>query len=161
MKSLVYPSSFWPVPKYLKVAGLCFSLTLIGIILYSFDPAIPGGIYPPSPLRELTGLYCPGCGTLRSLHQLLHGNFFAALDLNPLMILFLPYLIYSFLVYCAPVFIQQRLPEIFIKSQWIWSGLVVILIYWVLRNLDFGGKIQPQSPNPNSALPARSAITVK
>ena len=39
-------------------------------VLYTFDPRNPG-TYPICPFLGLTGFHCPGCGTLRALHQLL------------------------------------------------------------------------------------------
>ena len=72
------------------------ALGLVGVIvLYAFDPRNPG-TYPICPFLGLTGYHCPGCGTLRALHQLLHGNVIAALGYNPLTILSLPFIAYSF-----------------------------------------------------------------
>ncbi|MEW5722540.1 MAG: DUF2752 domain-containing protein, partial [Thermodesulfobacteriota bacterium] len=44
--------------------------------LYLVNPAV-SALYPPCPFHALTGLYCPGCGTLRGLNQLLHGHLLA------------------------------------------------------------------------------------
>ncbi|MGA8200207.1 MAG: DUF2752 domain-containing protein, partial [Candidatus Sulfotelmatobacter sp.] len=64
------------------------------VTLDFFDPAT-SGLFPPCPLHYLTGWYCPGCGSLRALHQLLHGNLSAAWALNPLTVLLLPFLVYG------------------------------------------------------------------
>ncbi|MCZ9339963.1 DUF2752 domain-containing protein, partial [Streptomyces sp. TRM76130] len=45
------------------------------------DPNEPGH-YPVCPLLRFTGLYCPGCGGLRSAHALVHGDLAAALQAN-------------------------------------------------------------------------------
>jgi hypothetical protein len=68
------------------------------IFLYIFNPSI-SIIYPPCPLRSLTGFYCSGCGSLRALHQLVHGHLIKAFGLNPLMVLSLPFLGYRYLCY--------------------------------------------------------------
>ena len=39
------------------------------VLLELFDPAT-SGVFPPCPLHYLTGWYCPGCGSLRAIHQL-------------------------------------------------------------------------------------------
>ncbi|MCM1985153.1 DUF2752 domain-containing protein [Lyngbya confervoides] len=122
------------VQHRLRVYLLTGTILIAGTILFLGNPA-HGGIFPPSPFRALTGLYCPGCGTLRALHQLLHGNFWAALDLNPLMILALPYLVYSYCCYAAPVIIRRKLPRLFLKPHWINWILKLVLAYWVLRNI--------------------------
>jgi hypothetical protein len=110
--------------------------TFSAIILYNFNPA-SSGLYPPSPFRLLTGLFCPGCGSLRALHHLLHGRFLQALDLNPLMVLLLPYLVYAFVSYISPVIFRRHIPQPYVPSRWIWWLLGVVCLYWVLRNLPF------------------------
>src|SRR5579864_5631489 len=64
------------------------------IVLRIFDPATSGA-FPPCPVHYLTGWYCPGCGSLRALHQLLHGNLRAAWAMNPLTVILLPFLTYG------------------------------------------------------------------
>jgi Protein of unknown function (DUF2752) len=122
--------------RTVKVLMLTTVIVLAAVVLYFFNPST-SGVYPPSPFRKLTGLYCPGCGSLRALHYLLHGNFWKAIDLNPLMVLALPYLAYSYICYSAPVILNLKVPQIFIKPNWIWLLLKVILGYWVLRNIPF------------------------
>ncbi|MEA5596169.1 DUF2752 domain-containing protein [Rivularia sp. UHCC 0363] len=120
--------------KTFKVAILSSIIVLAAIILYYFNPA-GSQLYPSSPFRALTGLYCPGCGSLRAIHQLLHGHFLAALDLNPLMVLATPYLIYSFISYTSPVILGQKIPQVYVKPALIWLFLKVVFAYWVLRNI--------------------------
>lgn len=43
------------------------------------DPNQPGH-FPLCPLKEMTGLDCPGCGGLRAVHALCHGDLGTALD---------------------------------------------------------------------------------
>jgi Protein of unknown function (DUF2752) len=59
------------------------------IVLFFFDPA-RHGFYPRCLLYETTGIYCPGCGTLRGLYQLEHGHLLAAIRMNPLVFLIIP-----------------------------------------------------------------------
>lgn len=133
----LYSSQFQAMStKTLKVIGLTGVILAATFILYFFNPST-SSVYPPSPFRALTGLYCPGCGTLRALHHLLHGHIITAFGLNPLMMLALPYLIYSYISYSAPVILEREIPQIFIKANWIWLILKVILAYWVLRNIPF------------------------
>jgi hypothetical protein len=65
-------------------------LALAGIaVLFFFDPAV-AGFYPPCLFRTVFGAQCPGCGSLRAAHQLLHGNFAAAWMLNRFLLIALP-----------------------------------------------------------------------
>src|SRR5689334_2220232 len=73
----------WVMLGVLVVAGAAL------VSLYFFNPT-EHGFFPRCLLHSLTGLDCPGCGGLRATHQLLHGNFIAALRLNPLFIALLP-----------------------------------------------------------------------
>jgi len=62
---------------------------LVAWILWRFNPT-QHGFYPRCALYVTTGIQCPGCGGLRAIHQLLHGNFRQALSLNPIAVLSLP-----------------------------------------------------------------------
>ena len=65
------------IPLWLAYAVLALASAGGLTVVYFFDPRNPGP-YPICPFFGLTGCYCPGCGTLRALHQLLHGNPVAA-----------------------------------------------------------------------------------
>ncbi len=105
-----------------------------GVCLYVFDPA-RSGFYPLCPFHAVTGLHCPGCGSGRALHQLLHGNVLAAMRLNPLAVVLLPPLAYGMLSLGLQFIGRKPLPGKFIPASWIWTLLAVILLYWVLRNI--------------------------
>ncbi len=103
-------------------------------VVYLLDPST-SDLYPPCPFLALTGLYCPGCGTLRALHQLALGHPVAALDLNPLMVLLLPFVAY-FLVSHAMLAVTGRpLRRFFVRPGLIWALLGVVLLFGVLRNV--------------------------
>lgn len=120
-------------PRVAYIALAVFGLTGV-IALYTFDPRNPGS-YPICPFLGLTGFHCPGCGTLRALHQLLHGNVIAALGYNPLTILSLPFIVYSLADGAMRAFRIANLPRVFIPPQFIWALLVGVVAFWVLRNV--------------------------
>jgi cell division protein FtsW (lipid II flippase) len=105
-------------------------------VLFLFDPAACG-FFPPCVFHRLTGLWCPGCGSTRALHQLAHGHLSAAFDLNPLMVLMLPVL------GCALVLLRVhrvtgKPSHAFIASPvWAWLVLGCVAVFWILRNLPF------------------------
>lgn len=117
-------------------AILILGIGIIGLIfLYAYNPST-SSLYPPCPFHALTGLHCPGCGSLRALHQLLHGHVLTAFGLNPLMVLTLPFLGYAFLSsFLEELTGRIYLPRPFIPASWIWAYLGVILLFWVLRNI--------------------------
>lgn len=114
----------------------CMAIISAGICLYLFKPA-PGGIYPPCPFYFITGLYCPGCGTLRGLHSLLHGDVVKALDLNPLMVLSIPFVIYLLLSNLNIKVRGRILVKRYAFSPVFYNILLVtIFSFWVLRNIN-------------------------
>ena len=114
---------------------LYFGAASIAIIaVYRFNPA-KSFFYPPCPFRTLTGFYCPGCGSLRAVHQLLHGNLLAGFRLNLLMMLSLPIMGYALIANIIYFVRGYPLPRIFVPAIWIWILLIVILLFWVLRNV--------------------------
>lgn len=60
-------------------------LVLLAVLAFSwaFDPVDGPAFYPQCPVKWLTGLDCPGCGSARALHALLHGELGAAFRFNP------------------------------------------------------------------------------
>jgi len=69
--------------------GALVAFFFAGILLFFFDPAT-AGFYPPCLFTTFLGTQCPGCGSLRAAHQLLHGNFNEAWVLNPALIIVAP-----------------------------------------------------------------------
>jgi len=123
-----------PSPRLVATLVLLWIAAAL-VTLYFHDPAAAAGFFPPCPFHYLTGLHCPGCGTLRATHQLLHGHPLAALDLNPLMVLSLPFIAYALVSYIGKTFANRPLPRVFWPPWAIWTLLGLIVAYWVLRNI--------------------------
>lgn len=96
-------------------------------LLYFFAPT-EHAFYPRCVFHWLTGLACPGCGSLRAVHNLLHGEFAAAFRFNPLVLVLVPTM--------AVMWIARREePFARLRPVWIWIVLGVIVVFSVLRNL--------------------------
>lgn len=100
---------------------------LVGLV----DPNRPGS-YPACPFRTLTGLACPGCGALRSVHALVHGDVLTALDSNAALVLFLPVAAVTWLMTInglrpSPTSATPRPVAV--------AALVVLVTWTVVRNL--------------------------
>ncbi len=104
------------------------------VMLSAFDPAT-SGVFPPCPLRYLTGWYCPGCGSLRALHQFLHGNLRAAWALNPLTVVLLPFLAYGTASYALFEIRGRYLPRLFLPAIWIRALCAIIILFGIVRNI--------------------------
>jgi hypothetical protein len=107
--------------------GWQYIAAIAGAIIFAtlFSPVLIT-LIPPCPLRELTGLHCPGCGTLRSLAALAHGDFFAAFGKNQLLYIFIPVLLSLYFLRA-----KLTLPEI---AAVIFS---LIILYGILRNIPY------------------------
>jgi hypothetical protein len=104
------------------------------VVLSLFDPAT-SGLFPPCPVRYLTGWYCPGCGSLRALHQLLHGNLRAAWAMNPLTVVLLPFLSYGLASSALFELRRHGLPQPFLRAVWIRALCAAIILFGIARNL--------------------------
>jgi hypothetical protein len=117
--------------KKLALAGsLIGGLALAGI-LFHFDPASVA-IYPVCTFHQLTGLDCPGCGSLRGMHQLLHGHWQEALRLNAFLVLSLPLWAWLGL---RLVWRELKGGPAAIRPVWLWLYLAAWVAFGVLRNL--------------------------
>ena len=130
----VLPIRGYSISPRAMYVGLALLAVLGLAVLYNFDPRNPG-TYPVCPFLGLTGCYCPGCGTLRSLHQLLHGNFVSAFGYNPLAVLALPFIVYSYVTGAARAFRIPAPRPVFVHHFWIWTLLVGVIAFWILRNI--------------------------
>jgi hypothetical protein len=107
--------------KYCLAVGI---LALAAGLLYWFDPA-ETHFFPPCAFHAMTGLYCPGCGSTRAVHHLLHGDLAGAFSMNPLMVV------------TAPVLILLFLRKNWAMRPWVaWTAFAVLLLYGVSRNIQ-------------------------
>jgi hypothetical protein len=104
--------------------------------LFVFEPG-KTGFFPACPFRWLTGFTCPGCGTTRALHQILHGHFAAAFMLNPLLLLAIPFLLFALLRYSVIVMRGSVPRPNALPAPFIYAIFVVIVSFWIFRNTPF------------------------
>jgi hypothetical protein len=108
-------------------AGCC------ALLLYFFEPG-RSSFYPICFFHQATGLLCPGCGSLRAMHQLLHGHFLAALRDNLLLVSSLP-MLGAFGLRYAWLRSHARPIHFNIQQMWIWMGVALFVVFAVLRNV--------------------------
>jgi len=110
------------------------AIALSVLFLYHIDPG-QSSLLPPCLFHKLTGLHCPGCGSIRALHELVHGNITAAIRLNPLAIAALPFLAYAFISYGVRTWIKKPAARRQAKGFWIWLLLAAVIAFWIARNI--------------------------
>ncbi|MEV3970012.1 DUF2752 domain-containing protein [Streptomyces sp. NPDC050698] len=130
------------VPSRLAVpAGVLAAVAAAFAYVGAVDPNEPGH-YPVCPLLRYTGLFCPGCGGLRSAHAFVHGDVLAALHANALATL--GYLGFAALWTVWVVHAVRGRPLRFDpRPGLVWSLGALLLVFTVVRNLPFGGWLHP------------------
>jgi hypothetical protein len=106
------------------------------VYLYVFEPGRTG-FFPVCLFRLFTGLNCPGCGSTRAMHQILHGHFVAAFMLNPLFLLALPFLLFALIRYSVIV-MRGGIPRPnAMPASVLYALFVIIVSFWIFRNTPF------------------------
>jgi hypothetical protein len=124
------------VQRRLTALLIWLSLAVGATYLFIFEPG-KTGFFPACPFRTITGFTCPGCGSTRGLHRLLHGDVVGAFQFNPLMVVALPFLLYALVRYTTAAVTGRPLNVNRLNAKYIWMLLVVIMSFWVFRNTRF------------------------
>ncbi len=119
--------------KNIKFTGIaCTLLAILAVIYFNFDPATSIW-FPKCPVKIITGFDCPGCGSQRLFHGLLHGDFRGAWKANPFIFLTLPYI--SILIFIS--LFPRPFPRL---AKWAQSlpavtvFLLFALLWTIIRN---------------------------
>lgn len=114
-----------------KYVAICSSSAILAAgawVLYAFAPTAYG-FYPQCPFKLATGMDCPGCGTTRALHHLLHGRVEEAFRFNPMLFVLMA------VALCAlPAIIRGERPRFLEKVWFAWGAFFVLTGYWIFRN---------------------------
>lgn len=106
--------------------GLC----LLGVLYYNYDPN-EHSFFPSCPFHSWTGLLCPGCGSQRAIHQLLHFDVIEAFRYNLLVPIAVPYL-------GGLLWFQKRYEApyrtLFYSRKSMMMIFYIITTYWIVRN---------------------------
>ena len=94
-----------------------------------------GGFFPKCIYYQATGHWCPGCGGLRAVHDLLHGDFSAALGMNPVVVLVIVPLGIFGMAWWWLDGLGVRVPAFHISTRLAWALPALLLAFWILRNV--------------------------
>ncbi len=125
---------------------LIFVLVMIVLVyFYVTTPALREVIRPHHCLfYQATGLLCPACGGTRAIGHLFDGNLPLALKSNALAVFSLPAIACGVLAAFRLVFDPSYGPsDIRISPYWLWSLPVLIIIFWIVRNLTYFSFLSP------------------
>lgn len=125
-----------PVNRYALLALVVVLGVSGALILFWFNPE-QHSFFPVCPLYRFTGLYCPGCGAQRALHQLAHGHLLLALHFNPLFMLSLPFLAIWGARWLRRLATGKDLQPMLVRPLYIKLVAVLVISFGILRNLPF------------------------
>lgn len=72
--------------------GIVLLVLVLGLIYFFFNPT-SSHLFPKCPFFVLTDLKCPGCGSQRAIHSLLHLDFVSAFKHNAMLVVSIPLLV--------------------------------------------------------------------
>ncbi|WP_440582095.1 DUF2752 domain-containing protein [Streptomyces flavofungini] len=127
--------------RLLVPAGLLAAVAGAFAYVGAVDPNEPGH-YPACPLLRLTGVYCPGCGGLRSAHAFIHGDLTAALGANALAVAGYALFAVVWTVWVIRV-VRGRPLRIELGPVQLWGAGVLVTVFTLVRNLPFGSWLHP------------------
>jgi hypothetical protein len=122
----------------LALAGVAGAFAYVGAV----DPN-EAGHYPACPLLRLTGIYCPGCGGLRSAHAVAHGDLAAAFQDNALAVVGYALAAVLWLVWLVRAARGQDLAVLQPSARARWALGALVLAFTLLRNLPAGAFLHP------------------
>ena len=146
MRIVEYPKKKGAGKTILNVLGIVAILVAGCVIYFSYNP-VESVYFPKCPFLMLTGLKCPGCGSQRAIHALLHLDIRSAFHHNALLVLSLPYILILLTtkILLNPTtssffsFSNKILPHfsnILQHPNIIWSYFISVLFFWIARNIS-------------------------
>lgn len=121
--------------KYILITVAAIFVVTALFIFFKIDPNI-FPFFPKCPFLVITGFECPGCGSQRAIHQLLHLNIVGAFRQNPLIVLYLPYVVLG--LYLEYLGGNKKLPRVRDVLYGKSAAIIIfgsIILFWVGRNI--------------------------
>lgn len=118
-----------------RVVFISIFVVIFSIVYFLFSPE-DSLYFPKCMFHSLTGWDCPGCGSQRAVHHLLHLRVKEAFFYNPLLICAIPYILAaSYFDYWGG---RERFPKA-AKAMFgtiaIYILLCIVALFWILRNV--------------------------
>lgn len=107
-------------------------LSALGLLFFFLNPS-NSALFPKCPFLLVTGWKCPGCGSQRAIHHLLHLNVSEAFHNNALLTVFV-------IPLCLLMIIEYHSSFSKIRSK-INHPIVILMLFfiictwWILRNI--------------------------
>lgn len=104
-------------------------------VIWFGDPTNPDGHLPTCPTKLLFNLTCPGCGSMRAIYSLMHGDMLGALYYNAVGVIAIALLIVAFGIYCARLWTGRQIRSWQNFRYAPLTALVIVGTWFVIRNI--------------------------
>jgi hypothetical protein len=102
------------------------------VLYHTVDPTSTH-LFPKCLFLEITGLYCPGCGSQRAVHALLNGEWAAAIGFNAMLVIALPA---AMIGWAVPQMQRYSSTTTQPRFELLHRTIPVLVIgFWIARNL--------------------------
>ncbi|MCF6279035.1 MAG: DUF2752 domain-containing protein [Flavobacteriaceae bacterium] len=116
----------------LKTIGLLFIGMIIAILYFYFNRST---FFLKCPLYTTTGVYCPGCGSQRAFHSLLHLNFKEVIQYNILFLAGIILGVYHYSIFAINFLFSKKFKSILSQKKAPIIILMLVIVFWFLRNI--------------------------
>ncbi|MBA5629373.1 DUF2752 domain-containing protein [Moheibacter lacus] len=124
--------------KYVKIGLIMLFGGAFLFYYYNFNPSDHSEPFLSCPSKSIFGLNCPGCGSQRLIHNLLHLNFSEAFRYNPLLFILLPFVAYISWTMVSNLFFGTKIRVKILYQNWfVYLLFGTIILYGILRNLPW------------------------
>lgn len=124
--------------KLLKISLISLFGGAFLFYYYRFDPSDKEELFLSCPSKTFFHLNCPGCGSQRMIHSLLHFEFGQAFSYNPLLFISLPLVAVLCFQFVSNAFFGTcyRIGLLY-KNWFVYSLFGVFIVYMIVRNMPF------------------------
>lgn len=121
----------------MKIKWFFGALLIVVLLVYFFIDPTNSGWAINCPFKAITNCDCPGCGSQRAFHELLHGHFRNAFVLNPLFVVAIPIFL-IFLVFQISDFKTKysKFYNLLFGFKSILVYLIIVILFFIIRNTD-------------------------
>jgi len=120
--------------KILYILGIPVALALL-VYFFNYNPEGGAGLFLPCPFKYLTGLHCPGCGSQRALHNLLHLDFAKVASYNFLFLPAVGVFLYNLFIRVHNHYKEKKLVNYIYKPIFPRVVLGLVIVFWIARNI--------------------------
>lgn len=129
------------LPRWVWPSATALGGVALVVLVHLRDPSVPHS-YGVCPILALTGEFCPGCGALRAVHALTHGDLFAAVGLNVLVVAAIPVAGLVWLAWLARS-VGWTTRRVRVPTWAPWALVATVTAFWLLRNLPWFEVLAP------------------